>query len=320
MTGHPFAAEPPMGAPLPPEARAVSGLRQLERQLAGEWSPPPIYFMTGLLVQAAAAGQATFTVPVTEWWEAEGAIDWASLSVFAVDAPLGVAVLTSLGAGHATPTAELSVTYVKYPARADCLRASARLVVADGDTGVSQAEVRTDADELIALATTRVFDVAIPSPLVAPEHGVAESRNRPTARAGERMPIYQRTPPASGGAPIDGLLGISADHREDRLSFSVQVSGWVASPAGTTYGGFLAAAAQRAAVLASRPLGGGPGGRPLDLKVNFFRPVPPRPLVLVGVARMVRSGRRAGLAEVSLADAAGAPVVHAVSTLRLPGN
>lgn len=294
-----------MGAPLPAEARAVTGLEQLQRQIAGVWSPPPIHYMTGLLVHAVQRGEATFTVPVTDWWHTESGLDWASLAVFAIDAPLGVAVLTSLEAGHATPTAELSISYVGVPAGADCVEAQAWLVAADGDTGVSHGEVRTDLGELVALATTRVFDVVLP-------HDRAGNNAQP-GNSEVRTPVFRRPPPEHGRPPIDWLLGIDPVEQRDRMRFSVQVSGWVASPSGNAYGGYVAAVAQRAAVLAS-----GGTGRPLDMKVNFFRPVPPRPMLLEGEAHMLRRGRRAGLAEVRLADPSGAPVAHAVSTLRLP--
>ena len=91
---------------------------------------------------------------------------------------------------------------------------------------------------------------------------------------------------------------------------------WLASPAGTVYGGvlgFLADIVLTGAVCTT--LAPGTICSPLDLKVQFVRPVWPDGRQLRATATVAHRGRRFATAHAEIADQDGKPLVLAMSSV-----
>jgi uncharacterized protein (TIGR00369 family) len=139
-----------------PDARAaMSGLEQLRGQLSGELPAPPIHYLTGLTLTAAAAGETTYEMPASEWFCAppRGRVQGGAVALLAETALTG-AIQTSLPAGIALTPIDLKVNYLR-PLGADSrpARAHGTLVHAGRRIAVANAEVRDADDRPVAVGT-----------------------------------------------------------------------------------------------------------------------------------------------------------------------
>ena len=124
-------------------------------------------------------------------------------------------------------------------------------------------------------------------------------------------------------APCSELLGCHDPAVEEGMAaLSLMATPWLASPAGTVYGGvlaFLADVVLTGAVATTLPPG--TSCSPLDLKVQFVRPVWPDGRVLRATATVAHRGRRFATAH---AEVAGRPVAVGpwgrASARRCPGR
>src|SRR5580700_12207635 len=103
---------PVRGEILSASARELSGLEAL-RTIRTQ---PPMGRLTGLTFDGADEGAASFSLPVSRWFEwSNGGVPGGVLAL-AADAALGCALQSLLPAHTQYTTAELSMTYVR-PAR-----------------------------------------------------------------------------------------------------------------------------------------------------------------------------------------------------------
>ena len=265
-----------------------SGLAAVRHQLEGPLQRPPIHHHGGLTLTEAEVGRARFTLPVGDRWrDATGGIP-AAASVFLCDAPLGTAVLTELGEGLTSPTAELSVFHLT-PARSGPMTADAHTVHVDDRVGYSEAEIRDATGTLVARATTRVAvpplpDRTLPAPRPAPAGFVAP---------------HARPVPAGVAVPWLELHGIEVvAERIGEAIARMPTLGWHLSASANLYGGTLGLFAQAAVDAAAATTA--PAGTevvPYDIKVQYPRPIGPG-AVLTATASVVHAGRRVCFSEV----------------------
>ncbi len=103
---------PVRGEILDASARELSGLEALRTVRA----QPPMGRLTGLTFDGADEGTATFSLPVSPWFEwSHGGVPGGVVAL-AADAALGCALQSLLPAHTQYTTAEMSLTYVR-PAR-----------------------------------------------------------------------------------------------------------------------------------------------------------------------------------------------------------
>jgi uncharacterized protein (TIGR00369 family) len=145
-----------------------------------------------------------------------------------------------------------------------------------------------------------------------------EEWNRITGLEAMRVCIEGRRPP-----PIYHLTGLRpVEATEGACTFVLPASPWLASPQPVLYGGaiaLLADAALSGAVMTINPAGG--SFAPLDLKVNYLRPVLPDGSLLTARAAVVHRGRSMVVATSELKNEAGKTIALASSsTMLLPGR
>jgi uncharacterized protein (TIGR00369 family) len=117
-----------------------------------------------------------------------------------------------------------------------------------------------------------------------------------------------------------GLRGIAVSDGE--MTIAMPASPWLSGALGVIYGGALALLADATITTATATtLPPATAFSPLDLKVNFLRPVVPHRGDLVARARIVHRGRTIAVATCEIINAEGKTVAMATaSVLILPGR
>jgi uncharacterized protein (TIGR00369 family) len=149
-------ARPPEGTILAQEVwDRMSGLEVLRARIRDALPEPPITRLTGLRPTAAAEGEATFTLPATEWLCAppRGRVQGGVVALLA-DAALGAAIQTTLPVRTALAPVDLKVNYLR-PLASDGRQATAHGTVSHSGRriAVANAEVRNADGKTVALAT-----------------------------------------------------------------------------------------------------------------------------------------------------------------------
>lgn len=270
---------------------------------------PPIHHHGGLTMDDVAHGTASFSLPVgPRWRRSDGQVAPAA-TLFLCDAPLGTAVLSVLPIDMVSPTAELSVFYLApIPRSTEVLRASARLVHEDGATGFSDADIVSDDGTVVARAVTRI--AITPVPPVDPPPG----REVPTGFVPHHLRDEGLDGPEHPYLALHGMETVAVNPSIAILR--LVTNAWHLSLAANLYGGTLAVLAQAAAdALAEAAAPEGATAIPLDLKVQYPRPIGPGE-TLVCEARMVHAGRRIFFGEVFVRRDDGKVVTLGTSTHR----
>lgn len=149
------AAGPVAGAPLPVEVRARTEPLDLLRGLAsGELGLPPIHHLTGLRPVAAEPGEATVSVPASDWLASFAGNVHGGVLGMLLEAATSAAVWTLLPAGGEVLPGALKVTYVR-PALAQggAVEARGRVVRRGRRVAVATAEATAGDGRTVALAT-----------------------------------------------------------------------------------------------------------------------------------------------------------------------
>lgn len=340
--------EPPIGDFPDPGWLGVSGLERLRLGWDGTLVPyPPISYITEITFKEVSRGHAGFAMPASPWFaNATGLISGGMLAVLA-DAPLGAAVHSELPAGVSFTTAELSLTFLR-PVRPDPdteISGSGHAIHVGRSLALSEAfMINETSGELVAHGTSRcsVFPPVDPIPTPPQERAVeqpfpGESPEHPLRRPvrGEATPqeVFEElsgleflraaisgevTPP-----PIHYLLGVRLTEASDgRAKHVLPCSPWLATAMRTVQGGFTAMLAELtlgAAVFST--VDPGVAIAPVDLKVNFLRPVLPDMRDLTAEAEVIHRGRSIAIASCRVVNADGKPVALATgSSMYLPGR
>lgn len=320
----------------------MSRLSGLDQLLSDARVRPGMSHLTGLDFVSAEPGRAEFTLPVTEWllWS-HGEVLGGVIALLA-DAASGCALQTALPVGAAYTTAMLSLTCVRRAHAGSTLRGVGRLIHAGRTLGLSDVEISDSDGRLIAHGVAR-------SMIFPPGSGLAEGRAGgttppPLAESigtghgdGAEPDPYLRPVAGSridaatlrrlGGAgvlaaqisgelplpPLHHLVGLTPDAiGEGSGRCLLPLSGWLATPWGWPQGGFVALAADAALAMAASSVA--PHGTdvvPVDVAVNFVRPVATATGELTADARIVHRGRTLIIGEAVVTGPDGRPVALA---------
>ncbi len=334
--------EPVQGSFGDASSLALPGIERMSRTAQGLSAPPPIHHLTGLRPVEAGFGTCTFSMPVTPWLETmvPGLITGGVIA-FLADGPLGGAIITTLPPLGYMTTSDLSMCYLRPGTMSSgTIAGRARVIHGGKSVALSEVSVEDGQGRQLAHGTTRGFLLTAPGAPPAPDEVAPPACSTPDPylrRPVSGAPIPQEVWDRSSGLeilrrcigdtdaapPIHHLTGLRPiEALEGRCSFVLPASPWLASPQPFLYGGaiaLLAEAALSSAVMTISPAGG--AFAPLDLKVNFLRPVLPDGGLLTALATIVHRGRTLCVATAELYNEAGKRIALASSSaMLLPGR
>jgi uncharacterized protein (TIGR00369 family) len=329
---------------------SLLGLPGIDRHRMGrEGRMPfsPMGYLTQLTMTAGSRGHSSFEMPASPWFaNSSGLIPGGVLALIG-DACLGSVVHGDLPAGQAMTTAELSLTFLRpvIPLEGTKIHGSGQLIHRGRTMGLSEAFLFDEDDELIAHGTSRctVFPPMDPVPEPPPDPPVLDQPipgadpDDPLNRKLEGEVLPQEEFEERSGLemlraliaeelprpPLYHLTGIQLTNAEEgETEVRLPCSKWLSTSAGTIQGGFtamLAESAMTSAVFSTAEAG--TAVAPLDLKVNYLRPVFPDGEDLVAHARVLHRGRTLAIASADLRNAEGKSVALATgSSMYLPGR
>jgi len=340
-TALPFITrEPPRGAHWDSRALQMSGLEIMRAQLERRLPEPPITVLTGLRVSDVSLGKTTFAMPASPWWQTGAGVFLAGTLAFVADAPLGCAILTGAPAGVGLATSELSISFLRPGTiRSQVLIGRGSIIHATRSLGLSEAYVEDGRGRLLAHATSRCVLAPIPpmaadrrEPPSAPDAVESAPYLTPAEGEVEGQAFWDSTPGIEvmrryvGGTFVPpvfrffGLRGVAV--LDGEMTIAMPASPWLSTALGVIYGGALALLADAAITTATATtLPPATAFSPLDLKVNFLRPVVPHPGELMARARVVHRGRTIAVVTCEIINAEGKTVAMATaSVLILPGR
>jgi uncharacterized protein (TIGR00369 family) len=301
---------------------------------------PPIAQLSGRRLIDLADGRATLAIPASDWFRGpKGRIDSGMLA-FLADMTHFYAVVSTLPAGAACTTAELSITFLGHPPDAEGeLRASSEVVYADERNALAAACVRDDQGRPVAHSTSRYF--VFPAGTYTPRRGAEASATGarsslpdPVTRTRKWAfsPLDEQTLERVSGLeilraqlagysvrpPIDRLMGIRLAHAGDgHVVFALPAQQWLRGENETVFGGVIALLAKSATAGAVQAAAAaGTRFSALDLKVNFLRAVDADGTELRAEGKVRHRGRRLVIADTTMTHG-GRTVATATGTTAL---
>jgi uncharacterized protein (TIGR00369 family) len=340
--------EPAIGGYPPPEVLGLSGLEVLRAARDGRFPIPPIAYLTEVLFRELSRGNASFTMPASPWFVGSaGVIPGGMLAVLA-DAPFGASIHTECPAGVTYTTAELSLTFLR-PVQPDPevkISGSGQVIHWGRSVALSEAFlINEGSGELVAHGTSRctVFPPIDPIPDPPDDLPIIDQpfpgadADHPLRRPVEGRALDQSSFDRMSGLevlltqlagelpvpPIHYLTGVRlTDAGEGRATHELPCSPWLSTAFGTVQGGFTAMLAELSmsgAALSTAEAG--VAVAPLDLKVNFLRPVLPDTRELTAEAEVIHLGRTIAICSCRVTNADGKLVALATgSAMYLPGR
>lgn len=341
--------EPPRGGHPPPTALTMSGADQLRSLLAGRIPQPPISRLTGMHLVESGDGAAAFALPMTGWLRASpGAISIGPL-VMPADAAMACAIQTVLPPHTPFLTSELSLRLLAPARPTGTLTAHGRLIKARTSVALAEASLIDADNQLIAHGTS----LCLIAPQLAPaswppDTDPPDAREPPAATGGDEPDPWQR--PSNGGIldqavweqrsgleileslltgelpppPIHHLTGLTLTAAgPNRAVFALPATEWLtAPPPGRVQGGgvaLLAEAALTAAIQTTVPAA--TALAPIDLKINYLRPLAADGRVATAHGEVIHAGRRIAVGNSEVLDADGRRIAVATgSAMLLPGR
>lgn len=328
----------PSGSLFANEALKLSGIELLRAMLERRLPDPPLTRLTGLRMTDVGLGLATMAMPASPWWQSGVGMFLQGTVAFLADGPLGSAGMTAAGLGVGVTTSELALDFLR-PAtiRSATLIGRGHLIHSSRSQGLSEVFIEDGRGRMLAHGTSRgiLFPMDAASlpepPELRPGDGIephtlevegdvlgAEYWN---TRSG--MNINADFLAGTFVPPVCRFTGLQTiEFGEGYVSATMPASAWFANGFGTIYGGaqaLLADFALNSAVLTTVPAA--TSFSPLDLKINFLRPVLPDVGLLTANATVTHRGRTIAVVSCEILNAAGKQVAVAGETiLILPGR
>jgi uncharacterized protein (TIGR00369 family) len=338
--------EPVRGGYPEPRCFALSGAELLRALRDGDVPQPPISRLTGMRLTDVGPGRATFTMPLTEWLCApQGSIGIGPL-VIPADAAMACAIQTELGPGARLSTTELTLRLLAPAPIGTTVSVEGRLIQLRKTIGLAGGTVTDERGRLIAHGSTLclIGPPVAGTPPPAFRNGVRSDRDpadpasdpwtRPAAGTVLGQEIWDR----AGGLevlsaqlagelpqpPLHHLTGVTLSAvGAGEASFEMPTSEWLCAPArGRVQGGGVAVLAELALSAAIQT--GVPAGTalaPIDVKLNYLRPLPADGRLATAHGAVVHMGRRVAVANSRVLDADGRTTAVATgSAVLLPGR
>ncbi len=310
------------------------GLEMFRRYIKGELPAPPMSRLAGMHATEAALGKATFAMPVTRWLEDGFGLYWGGVYALFADAPLASAIWTTLPAGRAVATSELSLSFVRpMSRRTSNMIGRAETIHSGSQVGLSMLQITDQDGRLLAFGSTRCLISAVrvdpaaeyPPPDLGPSEP-ADPYLRPAPEDGyfgldqvmNGVPIELQRLTVAGEKvfPVWRLTGYRPTAVEDgRVTAVLPSSPWFSNGGPAIYGGMLAWAAEftmGAAVYST--LGAGDVFATLDMHIRFTRPALVGSGDLTFTASVNHRGKRLRVSSCNVDDAAGKRVAMATSS------
>ena len=313
------------------------GLETLRRYVRGDLPAPPISRLAGMRPTEAGLGKATFTMPVTRWLEDGFGLYWGGVYALFADAPLASAVWTTLPAGKAVATSELSLSFVRPMSRKTAnMIGRAETVHSGSQVGLSMIQITDQDGRMLAFGSTRCLIADVPvdvgaeyaPPSLGPTDSVdpylrpppdGDYFNLDQVMNGTPIDLQRRTIAGEKILPVWRLTGYRTTAIDDgRCTGSLPSSPWFSNGGPTIYGGLLAWAAEftmGAAVYST--LGRGDVFATLDMHIRFTRPALIDSGNLSLEASVNHRGRRLRISSCNVNDAGGKRVAMATSSALL---
>lgn len=338
-TAPPFIRrEPPRGAHWDSTVLQMTGLEIMRAQLERRLPEPPITVLTGLRVSDVSLGKTTFAMPASPWWQTGAGVFLAGTLAFVADAPLGCAIFTGAPAGVGLATSELSISFLRPGTiRSQVLIGRGSVIHATRSLGLSEAYVEDGRGRLLAHATSRCVLAPIPpmaadrhespsfpdedpAPYLTPAEGEVEGQEFWDSTPG--IEVLRRYVSRAFVPPVFrffGLRGVAVSDGE--MTIAMPASPWLSTALGVIYGGALALLADATITTATATtIPPATAFSPLDLKVNFLRPVLPNAGELVARARVVHRGRTIEVVTCEIINAEGKTVAMATASVLILPN
>jgi uncharacterized protein (TIGR00369 family) len=330
-----FWSEPVRGGHPDPQLLNRPGIEQLLSQMTGGASPePPLSRLTGLRLAAVKPGQASFTMPLTDWLAgADGFVGLGPLSIPA-DAAMACAIMSQLPPATPFTTSEMTMRVLRPVRPGGEITAVGEVLFAGPPAALAEVALHDESGGLVAHGSSLCMTL----PRVASPPG---SRGNATAPGEQTPDPWQRPAPAPeppvaaepgldflrrriGGevepAPVErffGLVPLSASRGE--TVYSLPASGWFcAPPPGRLQGGVIITLIEAAMFGAARTtLPIGHTVHPVELKINLLRPLASDGRVARARGHVVHSGRRVVVVRGELSDADGRAIAVATGSALL---
>jgi uncharacterized protein (TIGR00369 family) len=307
----------------------------------GKLADSPFMRLTGLRPTEAGFGNSTWAMPASPWWQSDTGVFLPGTLVFVADSALGAAVMTSVPPAMAMPTAQLAIEFLRTPTvRSQSINARGRLIHAAGSLALSEVFLTDATGRALAHGTSRCVLVPLgsggdkeeqerstkeqegtgPDPYARDLEGDIEGVEFLKNSSGiERLREIKRGVRPSPVAQLIGLRVI--DLAEGEVTIGMAASPWLTTWYGVIYGGAVALLAEGSAttaVLSTLPPA--TACAPLDLKVNFLRPVQPHRGEVTAHAKVIHRGRTIAIVHVEVRAEGKLAAIASETVLILPGR
>ena len=326
--------EPVRGRHPDPGLAAGPGIDLIRALIGDQTVQPPLSRLTGLRATAVGVGTASFSLPLTGWLcGGDGRIALGALTIPA-DAAMACAIIAGLPPATGLTTTELALRQIHSAQPGGLLLA--RASVLDLGPPVALAEVSlTDEDgRLIAhggsLCVTLPVTAAPGLPVTEAPADTAPGDAPATAQADLGPDPWERGAPEARSGPgtpavsplgrLTGLRPVAVAAGE--ATVALPATRWLcAPPPGRVQGGavaVLAGAAITAAIDSAAPAGG--EFVPIELKLNFVRPLASDGREARAHAKLIHGGRRIAVAGAEVVDADGRLIAVATGSAVAAGG
>ncbi|MHB8507602.1 MAG: PaaI family thioesterase [Candidatus Dormibacteria bacterium] len=351
----PVYQEPSRGALPDPRIFLLPGRDMVREGLTRPLPRPPFFHLTGVAARSLTDTALEFEQPASPWFlSSQGVIPGGMLAVMG-DFAMGAVILDRLAPRTPFSTSELSMNFIRPATPADgTLVARASHVHAGTRLALSDVRITNTAGDFIAHGTSRCMVSPQRPPLSLGGDAIPDEQARTMVLAAldeMETPTYDSPDPylrpvrgevleqaewgRRGGLevllgqvrgqipmpPIHHLTGMRPLEAEPgRVVFGLPATPWLTSGIGTVLGGFVALLAYSALASAIqttvRP---GTAHAPVDLKVNFLRPVFPDPQGrdLVATGTVLHRGRNLSVGRAEVVSPEGRTIAIAVGTSML---
>jgi uncharacterized protein (TIGR00369 family) len=311
-SSHPEAAPwrtPVRGGHPDASLAARPGVEFLRAMLAGETPAPPLSHLTGMRPVQLSADCAQFTMPVSPWLCGEdGRVPLGVLAIPA-DAAMACAIIAALPGQTAITTAELALRQLR-PAPQEGMLVTTAAVVESARPGppvaIAEVTVADEAGTLIARGGS--LCVVLP---FSPQDGDDDAWTGHDAADLDGPDPWQWPAADAGLSRLTGLTARAVAPGE--AAFALPATPWLcAPPPGRVQGGVVAMLAG-AAIEATMQTAAPADSRfvPLELKLNYLRPLASDGREAIAHATLVHGGRRTAVARAEVVDADGRAVAVA---------
>ena len=316
------------------ETLSLSGIEILRAMMERRLPDPPLTKLADLRVTDVGLGAATMAMPAIGWWQSAAGVFPAGVLAFLADGALGSAVMTAAPAQVGMMTTEIAMNFVR-PAtiRSGWMIGRGRVIHSTRAQALAEAFIEDSRGRLLAHGTSRG--------LLAPLD-LEKFRNPPAVAATDDRDVHPYKLDPEGDvfgqdyfnsrsgldvmrdfvegrylSPINAFTGARVtDYGDGEATFALPTSGWLTNAYGVFYGGAIALMADFAlncAVWTRLPKA--TSFAPLDLKINYLRPVFPNTGELVARAHVVHMGRTIAVASCEIFDPSGKPAAMAAETI-----